>query len=138
MIDQSHANYAKQFQLAKDYLEMLNDPFEIWVEFDKCPDWRLIFPESDGFSGLGCAALGPITRNERLTIGEIGITFTNPEEQLITIPYEAIYNLAIRGMHPDLDWPIENYRHDAYSGRITYYPFFYPTGAPDEFQGPTT
>jgi hypothetical protein len=136
MIDKSPANYVKQFQAAKDYLEMLTDPLEIWFMYEKCPDWKLVFPVSEVGGGLGCAALGPITRNERLEIGTFSIKFTDMEGKLITIPYESIYNLAVRGEHPDLNWWTQGYKHDAFDGLITYYPFFYPAGGPDEFQGP--
>lgn len=135
MLNTDVSNYQQRFREVVDYLEMLSDPLEVWIVQDHCPDWGKIF-ENPNSTGLGCIGLGPLTRNERLEIGENGITFTDPKEQLISVPYTAIYNIAIRGSHTDLDWPIADQQFGPQIGKITYHPFYYPAGAPDEWVGP--
>lgn len=116
--------YKQRILEGVNYLEMLTDPLELWVEFAKFPEWAKVFPEAKLESKAGVFALGPLTRNTRLVINDDHLLVTSPEGEVINTPFDAIYCIAIRGQHQDLNWPIEhNVSKEHY---ITFIPFYYP------------
>ena len=117
-----HSIYRQRILEGVNYLEMLTDPLELWVAFEKFPEWAKVFPEAKFESRTGTFALGPLTRNERLVINDDHLLVTSPEGDVINVPFDAICGIAIRGQHRDLGWAIE--LHESNEFHITFIPFY--------------
>lgn len=102
------------------YLSDSDEPLELWLERVKLPEWEAIFGTGKN-KETGILGLGPITRQHRLTLLDDRVEFMNPEGVKVTVPYDAIYCVAIRGEHV---LPGPWFVHSESPGSvITYSPF---------------
>lgn len=99
--------YRKVIREGIAYLGGRGTTLELWVNFNAWPEYRKMFPNVKLTDRSGTIALGPITRIDRLLFNETDITIIQPDKSCIDVPYKAIYNVAIQGIHLDLGWTID-------------------------------
>lgn len=113
--------YRKVIREGIDYLGGKRAELELWVNFNAWPEYRKMFPNVKPTDTGGTIGLGPITRTERLLFNATDITIIQPDKSCVDVPYKAIYNVAIQGVHPDLGWATDH--SDKRKDDITFWRF---------------
>lgn len=113
--------YRKVIREGIAYLKDSPAPLELWVNFERWPNWREMFPNTPITDKGGVVGLGVVTRTKRLFLNDDHLLIITPEKTCIEIPYKAIYNVAILGAHTNIGWSIQ--RSTKREADITFFSF---------------